>query len=492
MAGRWRQFVLLLSLVAAACSLAYVKGPITIQQAIAEGQVVAWGEATGTGFHQPMIALHMTSSNGQTLEVIVPRGTRLEPCDHSFAPIITTATQSAQAQNDTVLELYGLSLDPYLRLPSAMEECHYAVSDVVNGQVDSLLEVVERSGEPTSGAQMAFWHVVTGQSLADLAAAFPRLFTPEDQAEAQVLLDEAYPPPDPLNTIVKVVGGIVGGLCGLAVIGVLAVTILELSKAQSSSRKLVPSPASVASALPSAGIASVPLPQSVATPSLIEHPKPSPTECVSVPCTPGNLSLVGISGPLTGHTICLTTECIVSRHEFGFLEIDENTLSSPHALLDVSELPYQVRDLGSRNGTFVGDTRVGSRWVDLAENILLRAGSLCFCITQQGLEVITGASEGKLYTPPQQRFALSRQAIPIHVTGSVDSQISDAHAVLRLDNGLLYVRDLNSANGVWVNGERVMEETTLRPGDRVKMGGSEFIVQMIGPSKELPEVNKGT
>ncbi len=54
-----------------------------------------------------------------------------------------------------------------------------------------------------------------------------------------------------------------------------------------------------------------------------------------------------------------------------------------------------------------------------------------------------------------------------------DSRCSGRHAVISRKGGRCAVRDLDSANGTFVNGDRV-SQTELRPGDRLMVGQTEF------------------
>ena len=59
-----------------------------------------------------------------------------------------------------------------------------------------------------------------------------------------------------------------------------------------------------------------------------------------------------------------------------------------------------------------------------------------------------------------------------------DSSVSRMHARFSLDrDGKMNVRDLNSSNGTWVNGERLVpnESRTLQQGDHVCLGRMEFV-----------------
>lgn len=59
-----------------------------------------------------------------------------------------------------------------------------------------------------------------------------------------------------------------------------------------------------------------------------------------------------------------------------------------------------------------------------------------------------------------------------------DSSVSRMHARFSLDrDGKMTVRDLNSTNGTWLNGERLMpnESRVMRQGDHVRLGCMEFV-----------------
>ncbi|WP_242346982.1 diguanylate cyclase [Anaeromyxobacter terrae] len=53
----------------------------------------------------------------------------------------------------------------------------------------------------------------------------------------------------------------------------------------------------------------------------------------------------------------------------------------------------------------------------------------------------------------------------------VDEAVSRRHAAVRVEGAAVVIRDLGSANGTWVDGRRVVEET-LADGARVQIGGA--------------------
>jgi pSer/pThr/pTyr-binding forkhead associated (FHA) protein len=57
-----------------------------------------------------------------------------------------------------------------------------------------------------------------------------------------------------------------------------------------------------------------------------------------------------------------------------------------------------------------------------------------------------------------------------------DPKVSRQHATVWKVDGGLHLRDDGSLNGTWVNDQRIVAERSLRNGDRVRIGGSEFLV----------------
>jgi len=84
------------------------------------------------------------------------------------------------------------------------------------------------------------------------------------------------------------------------------------------------------------------------------------------------------------------------------------------------------------------------------------------------LSIIQGQSKGKKFELPDhepQLIGRSSEAIQFD-----DNAISRRHAELTPDDGLWYIRDLDSQNGTYVNGTRIRERTRLRAGDQIRVG----------------------
>ena len=70
--------------------------------------------------------------------------------------------------------------------------------------------------------------------------------------------------------------------------------------------------------------------------------------------------------------------------------------------------------------------------------------------------------------------------------------ISRKHCEIVFDDGHVVVRDLNSRNGVYVNGEKIDREHVVEPGDALRVGALEFTVDInhtLGAGKRAPVKN---
>lgn len=109
------------------------------------------------------------------------------------------------------------------------------------------------------------------------------------------------------------------------------------------------------------------------------------------------------------------------------------------------------------------DTRV-TKISNIPDRIAADAES---CLVQ-----IHGPALGKKYVLVDEEFTIGRD-----VTNSIVvdlDNVSRSHAKITTRQGRTYVQDLGSTNGTYLNDEEVLEETPLRSGDLVKVGGSIF------------------
>lgn len=174
------------------------------------------------------------------------------------------------------------------------------------------------------------------------------------------------------------------------------------------------------------------------------------------------------------------------------LVLEDAGISAFHAEIRRENGLYYLSDCDSELGTFVNDERIATRY-QLRSEDRLRLGEVQLLLTDPNktrahveaaqrwfLQVIQGEHEGKKF----------------HVGGSMtfgrsvkcelcfsDAQLSRRHCEFFLRDDGLEVKDLASANGVLVNGEKTAA-AVLKPGDQVRMGS--VVLLVIGPKVDTP------
>ena len=85
----------------------------------------------------------------------------------------------------------------------------------------------------------------------------------------------------------------------------------------------------------------------------------------------------------------------------------------------------------------------------------------------------------RIVEPPERRGQVYEVGEEVTVGRSpgcgmalADATVSQLHARLFRRDGNVYIEDLGSTNGTWVNGGRVSGPAPLRRGDRVQVGGT--------------------
>lgn len=106
------------------------------------------------------------------------------------------------------------------------------------------------------------------------------------------------------------------------------------------------------------------------------------------------------------------------------------------------------------------------------------------------LHVLQGPDKGRTYqTANEPGLIIGRSADPIQLT---DQSASRRHAEIFPQNGHWMLVDLNSSNGTYLNGQRVIAPARLKDGDQIKVGNTllVFAEQDSGaPAAGLPPVS---
>lgn len=85
------------------------------------------------------------------------------------------------------------------------------------------------------------------------------------------------------------------------------------------------------------------------------------------------------------------------------------------------------------------------------------------------LHVLQGPDKGRVYGTGQEPAVIGRTTDQIQLT---DNSASRRHAEIRPENGHWILTDLNSSNGTYLNGRRIVSPTQLKHGDQIKVGSS--------------------
>lgn len=102
--------------------------------------------------------------------------------------------------------------------------------------------------------------------------------------------------------------------------------------------------------------------------------------------------------------------------------------------------------------------------------------------------VVHGKHAGQEIAIPGPKFFIGR-AEDCNLRPHSDL-VSRHHCVIMVEEGFVAVRDFNSKNGTFVNGEKIGGETELKSGDHLKVGQIEFEVQITSTvvAKKAPKV----
>ncbi len=66
----------------------------------------------------------------------------------------------------------------------------------------------------------------------------------------------------------------------------------------------------------------------------------------------------------------------------------------------------------------------------------------------------------------------------------LDDKVSRVHCGIRLSDGEFYLKDLKSRNGVFINGQRVEDTVKLKPGDRIQVGSTVFVLESASEKED--------
>jgi len=95
------------------------------------------------------------------------------------------------------------------------------------------------------------------------------------------------------------------------------------------------------------------------------------------------------------------------------------------------------------------------------------------------LKFVKGAYEGKIFPIKSEEISIGRSSDNALILPPNDQSISRNHTLIENKSNQLYLTDLNSKNGTYLNGRRILpkKKILIKPGDSIKIGTSIFIVE---------------
>lgn len=194
----------------------------------------------------------------------------------------------------------------------------------------------------------------------------------------------------------------------------------------------------------------------------------------------------------------------VGRQDGNTIRLTERNVSRQHARLLRTETGYRIEDLDSYNGVLLNGTRV-DKACDLKDGDRVGIGDYIIALkAEPDSKAVPAPDVGKrssappsgLGSPPARlvmisapapgaEFSIARNQVRIGRLEELDlcishRSISREHARITQKDGTFEIEDLNSANGVRINGSGV-RKSTLKSGDILELGQVRF--RFVGPGE---------
>ena len=213
------------------------------------------------------------------------------------------------------------------------------------------------------------------------------------------------------------------------------------------------------------------------------------------------------SGANAGLMVSVADDVVLGRDNEAdvVLEDPSGKLSRRHARIRLSDGMPVLEDLDSTNGTFLNGQRIEEpRPLSAGDRIEIGESTLEFTpapdlgpaeevqVTRPRgiarptfapagsdgeLRIVSGPGAGA--TAPVRGGSATIGREPECDVQVLDSEVSRRHAKVTIRDGVATIDDLHSANGTYVNGERILGSYTLAPGDRIEIG--EATIELTSP-----------
>jgi pSer/pThr/pTyr-binding forkhead associated (FHA) protein len=171
---------------------------------------------------------------------------------------------------------------------------------------------------------------------------------------------------------------------------------------------------------------------------------------------------------------------IIGRGVEAAIQLDADpAVLQRHALLTVDNDEVLITNLVSGSDVFVDGVRITEPTpLHVASRVRIGEQSLDVAAFRQdasilsvSFEVVEGASIGQVYWVHFKEMTVGRSASAQIKLADPTGTLSRLHARFSLKNGEVYLTDLGSKNGTYVNGSRIEDPMIVEQGSRIGFSG---------------------
>ncbi len=219
---------------------------------------------------------------------------------------------------------------------------------------------------------------------------------------------------------------------------------------------------------------------------------------------------VSWSDPVTGQAMerLAPLPITIGRSADNTIVLNSDRISRQHTRIESRGFDIVIRDLNSRNGTYVEQRRISEEVLRGGETIQLGPFRLAAEIV---LAAAPASSSGSLPAAPPAQGRVAPRLVTVRWTHMqtgesrtlsvatpaiigrqpgctivlLSTQVSREHAMIEIEGDQLILTDKNSGNGTWVNGQRI-QRAIIQPTDTVQIDQFRLSLELAAAAPPLP------